>query len=208
MKIIICRHGETNANLEKRLLGATDEPLNEGGLKQADTLGGYLSQYTFSTIYSASLLRSRQTAEAIARFQTEKKVVLIPEFNERNFGDYEMKTWKAVFEEMPDLRRRWKKEKENFRFPGGEILSDFIDRVQEAFKRTISMHKFGDNIAYIAHGGSIKAMMGSMFGTDKEYTPHLCAQDNCSVNLFPFDGNTFKINLINYTGYRWDTDGI
>ncbi|MBU0460748.1 MAG: histidine phosphatase family protein [Nanoarchaeota archaeon] len=208
MRIIICRHGETDANLEKRLLGVIDRPLNEEGLRQAEILGEYLSQYNFSSIYSSSLSRSSQTAQAIEKYQKDCGVILVPEFNERNFGQYEMKTWKEVFKEIPDLRKRWKEEGEQFCFPGGEILSNFIDRVQGAFRETISKHEVREDIAYVAHGGSIKAMMGWMFGSDKTYIPHLCAQDNCSVNFFSFDGNNFKIHMINYTGYRWDTDGI
>lgn len=171
-------------------------------------LGGYLSQYGFSSIYSSSLLRSSQTAEVIAKNQGNSKVVLVPEFNERDFGKYEMKTWKEVFEEIPDLRRRWKEEGEHFCFSGGEINSNFIDRVQRAFRETISRHRVGEDVAYVAHGGSVKAIMGWMFGSDKVYILNLCAQNNCSVNLSSFDGNNHKTHLINYTGYRCDTNGI
>lgn len=208
MRIIICRHGETEANLEKKLLGLTDKPLNERGQQQADILGRYLSRFSFSSIYSSSLRRAEQTAEAIARYQKCKNIIQIPGFNERYFGDFEMKTWKGVFEEIPDLRTRWKEEGEHFRFPGGEVLSEFVDKVQEVFKETISEHNFGEEIAIVAHSGSIKAMIGYMFGTSKAYIPHLCLQGNCAVNQFFYDGNKFKVDLINYTSYHWDVNGI
>ncbi|HLD72388.1 MAG TPA: histidine phosphatase family protein [Candidatus Nanoarchaeia archaeon] len=204
MRIIICRHGETKANLDRRLLGRTDEPLNETGLQQAETLAKYLAQYTFTSIYSASLSRSRQTAETINKFQENAKIVLVPEFNERDYGSCEMKRWKSVFEEIPDLRERWRNEGENFRFPDGELLSDFITRVQITFRKTILENDLQQDIAYIAHGGSIKAMMGYMLGTDWTCIPNLCKQDHCAINIFSYDRNRFKAHLINYTNYKWE----
>ncbi len=208
MNIIICRHGETDANSEQRLVGVTDIHLNSKGLEQADILGKYLSRFDFSAIYSASLLRAMETSKQIVKYQKNSNIISSPAFNERNFGDYEMKTWGEVFAEIPNLRKRWKTEKEEFRFPNGEILGDLITRVQNAFKTTIERHSTHESILYVAHGGSVKAMMGYMLGTKKEYIPSLCRQDYCCVNFFIFDGSKFKVDLIDYIEYRKDIDGI
>ena len=36
MGIFITRHGQTNWNVQKKVMGRCDEPLNETGLKQAE----------------------------------------------------------------------------------------------------------------------------------------------------------------------------
>lgn len=71
--IVIVRHGNTfEAGEEPRRIGArTDLPLTAKGLQQADALGRCFADkdWRFSRIVTSPLLRTRQTAEAIAAHQ-------------------------------------------------------------------------------------------------------------------------------------------
>ena len=60
------RHGETDYNVEKRLQGWKDIPLNETGIAQANELAKVLSNIQFDCIYSSPLLRALKTAEIVS----------------------------------------------------------------------------------------------------------------------------------------------
>ena len=57
VEIIFVRHGETDYNVEGKLQGQMDLPLNENGLKEAEELSEALSQIEFDIIISSSLRR-------------------------------------------------------------------------------------------------------------------------------------------------------
>ena len=71
MKIVIARHGETDWNAEKRLMGQTDIHLNENGRKQAKSLKEELKSFNFDICFSSPLARAKETAEIICDSKCE-----------------------------------------------------------------------------------------------------------------------------------------
>ena len=76
MKIYLIRHGETDWNLEQRLQGAMDIPLNENGIELARETARGLRDVPFDVIYTSPLRRARQTAEII---RGDREIPLIEE---------------------------------------------------------------------------------------------------------------------------------
>src|SRR5258705_10204218 len=66
LRLYIARHGETDWNLQHRLQGWTDRPLDETGRQQAAALADSLKGVRIDAIYSSTLSRSRVTAQAVA----------------------------------------------------------------------------------------------------------------------------------------------
>ena len=66
-QIIAIRHGETDWNLDARIQGHTDIPLNDTGLWQAEQLAQALADEPLAHIYSSDLLRAWATAQALSR---------------------------------------------------------------------------------------------------------------------------------------------
>lgn len=64
-RLYLIRHGETEWNVEGRVQGLTDNPLNENGLNQATTLADYLSQEPIDRFVSSTLQRAASTADAV-----------------------------------------------------------------------------------------------------------------------------------------------
>jgi len=67
MKVYMLRHGETDWNVEGRLQGQTDIPMNETGRKQIKEVGAFLKGYSFavSKIISSPLSRTRETTKIV-----------------------------------------------------------------------------------------------------------------------------------------------
>lgn len=62
MELYVSRHGETLANIEKRLAGSkSDSPLTEKGIMQAKELGQNLNSISFDVVYSSPLQRAVNT---------------------------------------------------------------------------------------------------------------------------------------------------
>jgi probable phosphoglycerate mutase len=65
MNIVIVRHGETDWNLDGRMMGQKDIPLNNHGREQAKILRDKLSDLAFDCCYTSPLSRAKETAEII-----------------------------------------------------------------------------------------------------------------------------------------------
>ena len=66
-RIIAIRHGETSWNVDTRIQGHLDIPLNDMGQWQAQRAGQALADEPFSAIYSSDLQRALVTAQAIGQ---------------------------------------------------------------------------------------------------------------------------------------------
>ncbi|MBW6496154.1 MAG: histidine phosphatase family protein, partial [Burkholderiaceae bacterium] len=76
-RICIIRHGETDWNVEKRIQGHTDVPLNETGRAQALAMAFNAAHQRFAAIYSSDLARTLETARVLAQ-REEQEVKLLP----------------------------------------------------------------------------------------------------------------------------------
>lgn len=64
--IYIFRHGQTDYNLARRVMGQLDIPLNDVGRAQATELANKLAPVKIGAIYSSPLTRAMETAQAVA----------------------------------------------------------------------------------------------------------------------------------------------
>src|SRR5688572_566464 len=82
------RHGETDWNVEGRVQGHTDTPLNENGRAQARAAIYILKKHKIDRIVSSTLNRAFETAQIVNAvlnlpIETDERLC------ERNFGVYE-----------------------------------------------------------------------------------------------------------------------
>ena len=64
--IYIFRHGQTDYNVARRVMGQMDIPLNDVGRVQAAELANKLAPFKIGAIYSSPLTRAMETARAVA----------------------------------------------------------------------------------------------------------------------------------------------
>jgi broad specificity phosphatase PhoE len=71
MALILIRHGQTDANLEKRIQGTNPDPLNTVGIQQAHACAQRLYDYfkannkSIAAIKTSDIVRAKQTTDII-----------------------------------------------------------------------------------------------------------------------------------------------
>ena len=84
--IYIIRHGKTELNRLNVLQGRSDHPLNEEGIRQAETAAEKLHEVSFDHVFSSPLIRAVQTAGLIAPGMMP---VIDDRLIEMDYGPYE-----------------------------------------------------------------------------------------------------------------------
>jgi probable phosphoglycerate mutase len=158
MKIYIVRHGETDANKEKKLGGQRmNDPLNAEGVEQVKKLSEEIGT-DFDVIFTSPLLRAKQSARIIAD-KIGAPVIEKREIMERDFGDLTGLSWDEVISKLSEAGAELKKEdfEQNYDYRpyGGECVADvrsrFLKFVEE-LKRDYSDKK----VLVVTHNGILK----------------------------------------------------
>lgn len=171
------RHGVTSWNVEKRIQGMTDIPLNEEGRRQAGLIASRINQESWDGIYSSDLSRAHETAKTIA--DTLKITILATDerAREKSFGEAEGTTEEERIERWGT---DWKEQ-----IQGAETDEDVFKR-GSALVEEIRLRHPGERILVVSHGGWIVSMLSGLF-------PRL---------EFPFIGNT-SLTVIQYQDGQW-----
>lgn len=181
--LLLIRHGQTDWNIEDRIQGHTNNPLNKKGIAQAEGLAEKiaLTYPDITAIYSSDLDRAFATAQITGErlhLQVEKREQL----RERNNGAAEGLTAEeervlyGASEEMLnqlylDYQQRW----EHTSIPGAETYNELLKRVRRELT-DIAMKHPGEQVAVFAHGEIFGIFISDLLG--KEELLHL---PNCSV---------------------------
>ena len=150
-RIIAIRHGETTWNVDTRIQGRLDIPLNATGRSQAARMAQALKHEPIAAVYASDLVRAWETAEYLGRAHG-LPVNAEAGLRERGFGDFEGMTFAEIEARLPDQSMRWRKRDPEFAPAGGESLVALNRRVVEAVERLAAQHP-GELIAVVGHGG-------------------------------------------------------
>jgi broad specificity phosphatase PhoE len=147
--ILLVRHGETDWNVERRVQGHTDRPLNDTGRAQAVALADTLEGKQIDAIYSSDLLRAYETARIVAE-RRSLGVTIVPELRERDFGTWEGLTDEEILERFPHARTgAW---------GDAETKEQMTERVHAALEQIATEHPDG-NVLVITHGGPVRVLL-------------------------------------------------
>lgn len=189
LRLILVRHGQTLANREHFLQGATDDPMTEEGRKQADQLGHYLKDAHIDRVLSSDLHRAIETAESIARYHN-----LIVEVNplarEWNCGTWDGKP----ASEFLRLLNESGLPVSSFRPPGGEILAEVRERACSLIAK-IRESSQGKAVLLCSHGDFMRTTLSCLLDIDVD-----------RANVFRFENGSYTI--LEFTGIEWQLIGM
>ena len=155
-RIIAVRHGETAWNVDTRIQGHIDIPLNDTGQWQARQLGRALARQPIAAIYASDLQRAYATAQAVAD-TTGAPLVADVGLRERSFGNFQGRTFAQIEAELPEQALRWRKRDPDYAPEGGESLNVLRERIQATAHRLAARH-VGELVVLVAHGGVLDVL--------------------------------------------------
>ncbi|HWG03510.1 MAG TPA: histidine phosphatase family protein [Beijerinckiaceae bacterium] len=174
-RLIFIRHGETDWNVEGRLQGQHDIPLNARGHGQAEAagrtvgriVGGAAARATLAAIASP-LGRACRTMELArgALGLTPDIYATDDRLKELSFGRWEGLTWSEVKALAPDLAGLREADKWDFVPPGGESYAMLALRIEPWLAELR-----GDTLV-VSHGGVARVLLALIAGVSEACAPH------------------------------------
>ncbi|WP_394771507.1 histidine phosphatase family protein [Lacisediminihabitans sp.] len=149
--LYLVRHGETDWNLDRRIQGSTDIPLNDTGRAQAARTGRLLASRRWDAIVSSPLSRALETGRIIAREVGLDTVTTMDAIVERHYGAAEGLADHELSRLFPG----------DTPVPGRETREQVAGRVIPALVALAENHP-GGNIVVTTHGGVIRTVLNAV----------------------------------------------
>lgn len=190
MRLYLIRHGQTRWNIEGKIQGKTDIPLNETGLLQAECLAKAMERCEITSVYCSVLKRARQTAELLVSGARAagRELPLFPmeELREVDFGLWEGKTWEEIRANYPGDYAGWEKNPAAVTPTGGERREDCRARTRAAVERIL--REAGGDTAIVAHGGILVYVIDYLLRNQAEKREIIVR--NASISVVEYDRET------------------
>lgn len=188
--LVLVRHGETAWNVEGRIQGHLDIPLNETGLAQADATGKRLSAERFDAIYSSDLIRAYRTASpAVA--DPAKEIVREPRLRERHLGVLQGLTGEEAVARQAAAWKAFKARDPAALLAGGESLGEFAGRIVDFIEEKLETHA-GGRVLVVTHGGALDAAYRHVMGMPPSAARNFPIY-NASVNILGHRDGKWRI---------------
>lgn len=155
-QLCVVRHGETNWNIQRRIQGQLDVPLNAHGQEQAQALAQYLRGESFAACYSSDLLRAQQTAQTLIA-GTAWPLHFDAALRERHYGELQGLTAEEVAQQAPHASAYYVARDVHYAFATGESLHHFAQRVLQGVSRLARQH-VGETLLLVTHGGVLDVL--------------------------------------------------
>ena len=184
LRIYLARHGQTDWNVERRLQGSTDTPLNATGRQQAAQLAETLRGIRLDAVYSSTLSRSRETAE-IAHGSVP--LTSLAGLAERRMGKFEGRRVDASDPATAAEYERRSVDPDDA-LDGGESLNQFFERVRTTINAIKGQHNAG-SILIVGHGGTNRMILRALLALTAERA-NAIEQANDELYLIEIDAAT------------------
>ena len=182
-KLYIIRHGQTLFNLLDKVQGASDSPLTELGIKQAEAAKDYIKSQgiTYGHAYSSTQERAVDTLNIIK--DPEIPSEQLKEIREMDFGLFEG--------EAAHLQPKGPESFEYFyKDFGGETAEEVRERMYNKLFEIMSKSDH-NNVLAVSHNGAIYFFLQKIWKNEHKEIPLRLA--NGGILILNFDGEEFTV---------------
>jgi broad specificity phosphatase PhoE len=191
LRLILVRHGQTEANILRRLQGQSDGPLNPLGRQEVEQLGLALKDAQIDVIISSDLVRARDTATAIARHHN-LSVNSTPLVREQNCGEWDGRP----AEEFIAITKNLTVPISELRPPGGETLTEVRKRAI-AFIKNVTEKYSGKTIVLSSHGDFLRMVISVLMNKSIAEADANYRMGNASYSIFEQEDSEWKMVAFN-----------
>ena len=142
LRIALIRPGTTDYDVEGRIQGTLDIPLNEQGLAEAAQIAEQLRGGSLEVLYAPVSEPAWHTAEIIGE-SLDVKVKKLNKMQNLNHGLWQGMLVEEVQHKQPKVYRQWLEQPEHVCPPEGEMIGEAEERVRVAMTKLLKKHKEG-----------------------------------------------------------------
>lgn len=184
MLLYFVRHGETDWNVQRRLSGEYDIPLNENGIRLSRETARGLKDVVFDLAIVSPLIRAQETARIILG-DRNVPVMIDPHIQEIKWGDWD--GWSNTGKENAQIHQEMEYfYHEPMKFhgaPNGESIRDLCKRGTEFYHALITNPDYQDKTILIAtHGCAVRGILNCLYENPEDFW-HGSVPTNCAVNI-------------------------
>ena len=158
MTLLVIRHGESEADILDVHEGRADFELTERGHRQAEAMGGFVSQtYQIAKIYHSTLKRAAQTASHLA---AKTQAPLIPEERLMEFNNGLIA---GLQRDVVRTKYPWVKVPLHASVYQQESMLEFRSRAEYMLSKLLWENNGESTVAVVTHGGMITQLYRAFF---------------------------------------------
>jgi 2,3-bisphosphoglycerate-dependent phosphoglycerate mutase len=192
LRLLLVRHGQTDANLNHYLQGQSDGELNETGRQQAEGLARHLKDVHIDTVIASPLRRAQDTAAAVARYHhlPVKTENLLKEWNCGVLDGVPAAVFRETLRESVVPLAL-------FRPEGGETLSEVRQRAADFLSDLIAKYR-GQTVLVCSHGDFMRALLSVIRQADVEQVSGIFFE-NASYTSLELENGRWNLVALNQT---------
>ncbi len=193
-RILLMRHGETEASARGRCYGKLDIPLSDEGKRQVERATTLIRPLQPDLIISSPRIRASDSA-AIVADACRVTVHTDDDFAELDFGDCEGKRYEDVEREDPEFYASWMANPTEVTFPNGESYQAMETRVVSAYQRLVDRTE-PTKLLLVAHGGVNRIVLSHILDISPKHIFRL-EQTYAGLSCIDYFGNTPLLRVMN-----------
>ncbi|MFI7062729.1 histidine phosphatase family protein [Kribbella sp. NPDC050124] len=192
-RLIVWRHGRTEWNLQDKIQGQADIPLDEVGISQARSAAARLASLAPTRLFASDLQRAAETAGELAAL-TGLKIEYDEALREIDVDDWAGMTMAELAAIHPEAAARIRAGEPQRRGTAGETVEEVALRFSEALGRIAAQGFSEDTVVVATHGLAARVGICVFLGIPPAHWPAFGGLANCNwVSLLPSRNQRWRI---------------
>ncbi len=193
-RLFLLRHGETEWNRKRRVMGRRPVPLCAEGRAQLTAMVPHLTGLDIAAIWTSPMVRARETAELASDALGGVPIIEEDGLAEVDYADWEGRGFPELLDDP--AYHEFHKDPLGSRVPGGgETLLEVRERVFRAAERALAETE-GGHALLVSHGDPLRLVLAACMAMDPVEFRRLRV-DNGALSAIDLTGTWSEAKFVN-----------